>query len=657
MKMQNYYLVDAFYYKKICVNLKKTSSHDSKEKFRLLSELCAYNRINTLTAIYKAAHGWLGASLSIAEIITNLYFDIADIHSPTSSVRDFILLSKGHAAVMQYAALVGKGFIKTEDLLKYKHPEGPQAHTDIKTKGIEINSGSLGQTLSKACGIAYNAKNKIYVILGDGELQEGQNFEALMTIAKFNLCNVIPIIDKNNIQSDSNVEDIKQIKNLNMVLAGFGFNVIEGNGNSIEETNKILTLLKNTDIPAVFIANTSKGAGISFMSSSSAERRGYSWHSGIPSPEEYLSALSELKADIKNPKIISGINNFCDLYLKKSGGATNKETKKKNSIFSTGQAFSGAIAKIATDNKNIFVLDADLEKSCKLTEFAQKFPDRFIEIGISEQDMVSFAGGLALKGKIPAVNTYANFYRRAFEQVYINSTEEKKIIYAGHYSGLCYSTDGKSHQATGDTAMMRSIPNMLVFHPAFPEELILILKWYISSNIPKPIYFKLHRTPPESSVIPDKNITFKYGYGIKIREYSTANACILTSGPHLTFFCAEAVDTFNAFKNKKTFFDLFSISTLKNISPAFFNTLAKKYESLIVIEENINAGGLFDELNLLLSQNILTVSRKKSNFKLKSILHKAPVDFTFSTLKQFGLYKKFGLDKSSIVKYLNAVTD
>ena len=508
--MKKIFLIEYNYYKNLCGKLKNNAASSRDIKYQILKELCAYNRINTLTSIYYAGRGWIGACLSIAEIITNLYFDCADLNDINSSKRDRILLSKGHAAVMQYSALAGKGFIKTSDLLKYKRADGLQAHTDISTKGIDINSGSLGQALSKAAGLAFKSKNKIFVILGDGELQEGQNYEAFMTIIKFNLFNVIPVIDKKNIQSDSNVKDIKSIKNLYYTLCGFGFDVHNVNGNDITQTNKLLSEIRESQKPSIIIANTFKGAGISFMQSSDSSRRQYSWHSGVPSETEYLAALEELKELIHQKQLRLELEKFIRDSKKSLIVSRQTDIPQKITALSTGSAFSKFIFNIAKKNKSVHCLDADLEKSCKLTDFALNFPDRFVEIGISEQDMISFAGGLALNGKIPVTNTYASFYKRCFEQVYVNCSEHKKIIYAGHYSGLCYSTDGKSHQCSGDINMMRTLPDMFVFHPAFPEEIDRILHWYLKQNSGKSVYFKLHRTPAVGYNEEISKITFKF---------------------------------------------------------------------------------------------------------------------------------------------------
>jgi transketolase len=164
------------------------------------------------------------------------------------------------------------------------------------------------------------------------------------------------------------------------------------------------------------------------------------------------------------------------------------------------------------------VLDADLEKPCRLTEFARSFPEQYVEMGIAEQDMVSFAGGLALRGElVPVVNTYAAFFRRACEQVYVNATEGTKIVYAGHYAGLCYTTDGKTHQCTGDLAMMRSVPGMHVFYPTVGVELAAVLAWYLDADRTGPLYLRLHRTPAGWGDSGEPDVDFRPGWGTALR--------------------------------------------------------------------------------------------------------------------------------------------
>ena len=604
------------------------SSYFEKEA-RSLKELCTYNRINALAAIYRAQHGWLGASFSVAEILTALYFD-----APQDD--DTILLSKGHAAAMQYAALAGRGFFRVSELLNYKHPDGPQAHTDIATPGIAINSGSLGQTLSKGCGMAMTGTGQVFVILGDGELQEGQNFEALMTLAKYELANVTVIIDCNGIQSDSNVDAIMGIKDLKGLLQGFGLPVRSVAGNEITDVCTCLAEARKEEGPMVILAQTKKGAGVSFMAANDTARRAYVWHGKAPSLQEYLAALVELGDGIGNQELAAKLQRF--VQDQASGAEVSAPSLKDNPV-STGTAFAAELVNRARSNKDLYVMDADLEKPCRLTEFASSFPERFLEMGISEQDMVSCAGGLALRGKLPVVNTYAAFYRRAYEQVYVNASELTKVIYAGHYAGLCYTTDGKTHQCTGDIAMMRAIPGMHVMYPAFNEEIPQILAWYTEKGR-GPLYIRLHRTPVAGALeLPQP---FRYGHGVCMSD-NGSEVAVLTSGPHMLHFAASAVE---ACESKP---DLYAVSTLKELAPDFAASLLYRYSTFYIVEEICASGGLHDAFTLALAR-----LRSEGRVNVAPVVHhRAPDSLTFCTLEPEGLYRHFGLDSRSLTSFFN----
>lgn len=611
----------------------RLAREQAADRISFLREVCLFNRINALAQIYNAQHGWLGASLSAAELLTVLYSDFANV-GPDPMDRDSILLGKGHAAAMQYAALAGAGLIPVKSLMKYKQLDGPQAHTDLSTPGIDINSGSLGQALSKGCGMAIASPDRrVFVILGDGEMQEGQNYEALMTISHYKLMNVRLIIDRNGIQSDSNVSDIMAIPDLGPMLKSFGFNVMSINGNDIEEVCRAMAWAESAGMPTAVIAETKKGAGISFMASSDTQRRSYSWHGGAPSKDEYLAALNELGASSHSERLREEINVFAAKHKCARG---NSMASKESS---TGSAFGKELVRLAGEYQEIYALDADLEKPCNMVEFARKYPDRYLEMGIAEQDMVSCAGGLALRGKLPAVNTYAAFYRRAYEHIYINATEKSRIIYAGHYAGLCYVTDGKSHTCTGDIAMMRAIPGMNVLYPSSPGEVAGILEWYIAEGV-GPLYIKLHRTAAVQSV--DVGREFHCGWGTVVRDNRSEKA-VLTCGPHMTAFCAAAAD---ALEDRP---DVYAVSTMKGLSVEFVKGLVDRYESFIVIEENSFAGGLFDEFCGCLAE----LRQNESLAKWPPIKHKAVDGLPYSDLEQFSLYRHFGLDVDSLIRFLS----
>lgn len=619
------------------------SQGDDNLAIAALHELCLYNRVNALTCVYAARHGWLGASLSVAELLTCLYGTGKDT-APGREDRLRILLGKGHAAAMQYAVLAGLGRFPVADLLRYKHPDGPQAHTDISTPGIETNTGSLGQALSKACGLALGGAGRVVAVLGDGELQEGQNYEAFMTLHQLDLRNLLVIVDRNGIQSDSNVADIMNVPDLAAVVHGFGLAVRTVDGNDLAAVYQCLNELRTPQKPTVLIADTAKGAGISFMSARHTPRRGYAWHGGVPTAQEYVRALRELASAIADTQVSSQIADFVESLPSTGNLSANTATGR----LSTGDAFGRAVTELAADPE-VLVFDADLEKPCRLTQVAQRFPERFVEMGISEQDMVSCAGGAALCGRLPVVNTYASFYRRAFEQVYVNATEHTRLIYAGHYAGLCYTTDGRTHQCTGDVAMMRSIPQMQVLYPALPEQVGQMLRWYQADRQKRPLYLRLHRTPQSSELRCDEAAEFQFGLPVVVRNRGMTEA-ILTSGPHMTLYCAQASDTLAAGGQRAP--DVLSIHTLSWMPPECAAELADRYRTLWVVEEICPQGGLFD----LVANAMARIAETCPDTRLPQLVHRAADGFTCSTLQPDGLYRHFDLTASAIAEWVGGST-
>lgn len=613
--MNHHFFIDHVAYRRVMEDV-------DKSVVERLAQLAVYNRINTLSCINRVGRGWLGASLSCADVLTALYFHPEAVIAPEDEGRDYILLSKGHAAVMQYAALAGQGIMSVEDLLLYNRQDGPQAHTDLRTRGIEANSGSLGQTLSKANGLALAGARQVFVIMGDGELQEGQNYEAMMMLHQYRLKQVVPIIDVNGIQSDSNVRDVKALADMVKMLQGFGLAVLEIDGQNMAEVVRAYEAARHTDAPVCIVAHTKKAAGVSFMESDATSRRAFAWHGSALPAADYGNALNELLEKIEDSKVREALT----AYLAGEERAVDAKAPAARIGEATGEAFTRGLEALLPAFPALRVLDADLEKPCRLTGLAKRHPEVMIECGIAEQDMTSCAGGMALRGRLPVVNTYASFYRRAFEQVYINATEHTRIIYAGHYAGLCYFSDGKTHQCTGDIAMMRSIPGMQVFYPATPQETEEILRWYVSGTQANPMYIRLHRTPR----VLDVDVPFTFGEGICLLDQK-ADTCYLTSGPHMSAFCLDAA--------RKDGADVYAISTLRGIKKSFVRMLMTRYSRWIVREELYEAGGLLDELTAVAH----CVYNEGDVACWPRTQHQAVNDFTFSTLEPDGLYRHFGM--------------
>ncbi|OPJ55244.1 transketolase [Alkalithermobacter paradoxus] len=255
-------------------------------------------RRNILKMIHESKSGHPGGSLSSVEILTALYFDEmnVDAQSPKKEDRDRFVLSKGHAAPVLYGVLAEKGYFPKEELMKLRKIDSMlQGHPDMKgTPGVEMSTGSLGQGLSAACGMAMaskldNAPWRVYALLGDGEIQEGIIWEACMSAAHYKLDNLVAFLDYNGLQIDGKNEDVMNIGPVADKFKAFGWNVIEIDGHDYDQIFAALdSARESVGKPTMIIAKTVKGKGVSFMEDVAG------WHGTAPSDEDLKKALDEL---------------------------------------------------------------------------------------------------------------------------------------------------------------------------------------------------------------------------------------------------------------------------------------------------------------------------------------------------------------------------
>ena len=264
-----------------------------------LSKLLGKLGCGIIEAVYSAKSGHPGGSLSCADILTVLYFNQMNINEkePQLQTRDKFVLSKGHCAPALYSVLAQRGFFEERELKELRKLGSKlQGHPDMKgIPGVDMSTGSLGQGLSSANGMALASKldeldNRIYCLLGDGELQEGQIWEAAMTSSHYKLDNLCVIVDNNNLQIDGEVSDVMNIYPIDEKFKSFGFEVINIDGHDIQQIINAFEVAKNTKgKPTAIIAKTIKGKGVSFMEGLAE------WHGVAPSEEEYEIAINDLK--------------------------------------------------------------------------------------------------------------------------------------------------------------------------------------------------------------------------------------------------------------------------------------------------------------------------------------------------------------------------
>ena len=271
---------------------------DAAEKKQLEITACKI-RMGIIEGVHSAKSGHPGGSLSIAEILTYLYFKEMNIDpkDPKKADRDRFVLSKGHAAPALYAALAERGYFDKSLLTTLRHIGSIlQGHPDMKhIPGVDMSTGSLGQGISAAVGMALSAKHfgdsyGVYAVLGDGEIEEGQVWEAAMFAGNKGLSNLTAVIDYNNLQIDGTIEEVNSAAPIDKKFEAFGWHTITINGNDFDEIESALNMAKTVDKPVAIIAKTVKGKGVSYMENA------VNWHGAAPNDELYEQAMTELNA-------------------------------------------------------------------------------------------------------------------------------------------------------------------------------------------------------------------------------------------------------------------------------------------------------------------------------------------------------------------------
>ncbi|HEX9253017.1 MAG TPA: transketolase C-terminal domain-containing protein, partial [Ignavibacteriaceae bacterium] len=581
----------------------KTFKGNWTAKMELFADMCRYN---TLVAVKKAGSGHLGSSLSAMDITTYLYLNEMNVFDIgfDSPDRDIYFSSKGHDVPGLYALFYALGIIPEEKLLMLRRLHGLDGHPEVRQNGIEASTGSLGMGISKGKGFAWAKsyqKNKghVFVLTGDGEFQEGQIYESLQATAHQKVNNITAIMDHNKYQTDMLVADVNNIEDVVAKVEAFGWHVVRINGHDYNILKKTFDDLKKvTDKPKMIIADTIKGRGVSFMEKPLTEtfqgKTLYKWHSGAPDDESYEKGLAELTETINKLSDELGIGKI-QVPENKSEGKTITKLDKE---FVT-EAYGEALVEIAKTNKRLVVLDGDLSADCKLRNFEKTYPDRFIENGIAEQDMVSMAGGLARMGLIPVVNTFASFLAaRANEQIYNNAGEKTKIIYTCHFSGMIPAGPGKSHQSVRDISLFGALPNITIIQPCNGEE----TKWateYCVNIAEDNCMLRLVIGPSPEKIELPKDYKFKIGVGAQLTEGN--DAILFGYGPVMLHEALVAADYL-----KKIGFGLKVINMpwLNKIDSEWLKEIVKNQKRIFVLEDHSAFGGLGDKiLNVLVETN------------------------------------------------------
>jgi transketolase len=492
-----------------------------------LEQVAARMRGHALVALCEAGSGHAGGTLSVMDIAAALYLDVAD-HDPFDPEwpdRDRIIWSAGHKAPALYVALGVSGYFDVEQTATLRKLGSPfQGHPHrLACPGVEASTGSLGQGLSVAVGIALAARlggkgYTVFCITGDGELQEGQIWEAAMEASHHALNRLILVVDRNRLQIDGHTEEVMRLEPLADKFEAFGWRVLEVDGHRMADLVSTLRRAKEvSDAPTVVIAHTVKGKGVSFMEN----RAG--WHGRAPDREQLDQALRGLRLQGQPwiGRMVEHADRFQREVTKRLDAKTprfsrdyfwNTETGMKVEMIATKQGFARALERRG-DDPRVVCLGADISDSIGISQFHKHHPDRrhrFLSMGIAEQSATGVAAGLAKEGYLPVFGTYGVFSAgRNLDQFRTTVCYgQYNVLVAGAHGGVSVGPDGATHQALEDLFNMCGIPGVRVVVPCDALETERATEHLLFGVVgPKYIRFAREATP----VVTTPDTPFAFG--------------------------------------------------------------------------------------------------------------------------------------------------
>ncbi|MEZ6023909.1 MAG: 1-deoxy-D-xylulose-5-phosphate synthase N-terminal domain-containing protein [Hyphomonadaceae bacterium] len=442
----------------------------------LMSLYADMTRLNALYMIANAGSGHIGSSFSAADIMTHLYVSEMDRDG------DVFFSSKGHDAPALYSVLISRGVLEEDLLHKLRRLNGLPGHPDISVPGLVTNTGSLGMGISKAKGMieaarAKGAPKRVYVMTGDGELQEGQIWESLVSAANRKMGELTVIVDHNKIQSDYSVVRTSDLGALQAKFEAFGWVCERLDGHDQDALTACFARLRKEERrPKVIIADTIKGKGVSFMEGVAIDSdvEMFKFHSGAPTADHYQRAVEEIEQRLAAK--------LAALHVEPVRVSVAPRPHAPPAV--AGQvklfpAYTEALLKLAARAKpELIALDADLILDMGLIPFRDAYPDRFIECGIAEQDMVEVRPAAWRSMACCRSCTFSCFLSTP-ERANLQQRQRRRIVYVGGLSGVIPAGPGHSHQSVREISALGGIRawRAMRIEPCCAEEVGPLLEW------------------------------------------------------------------------------------------------------------------------------------------------------------------------------------
>ncbi|MCH7850513.1 MAG: transketolase [Nanoarchaeota archaeon] len=573
-----------------------------------LKDIASVLRCDSIEMTTSAGSGHPSSCLSAAEIMSVLFFHEMkyDVKNPENPDNDEFILSKGHAAPILYSCLKHAGCIKDDLNTLRKLNSNLEGHPIPRSsKWIKAATGSLGQGIGVAVGMALAAKLqnrnfRTYTILGDSEISEGSVYEALELASYYKLNNLVVIVDINRLGQRGETMLGHGTAEYKMRFEGFGCHVEIINGHSINAIIKSLDNARRSKKPTVILARTIKGKGVSFIE----DKEG--WHGKALNYEEAEMALSEI-AKARIPKIIIEKPIKLTRKFKKS---SYKSPKYETEEIATRFAYGQTLASLGKSDSSILAIDAETSNSTYSLELKKVRPKQFVEAFIAEQNMVSMATGLSIKGFNVFASTFAAFLSRAHDQIRMAAISSSNITFVGSHAGTSIGEDGGSQMGLEDISLFRSLAASAVFYPSdsFSAEKLTIL----ASKLPSIKYIRTSR--PKTPSLYLKTDKFRAGDFKVLKEGGRDSAVFVGSG----ITVHEALAAYYKLKKKRihvAVVDLYSIKPFNH--KKFVNFVNDHGKKIVLAEDHRPEGGIGE----MIAEKLVGTKIKFKHLSITEIPH------------------------------------
>ena len=491
-------------------------------------------RIHSITSTQASKSGHPTSCSSIAEILSVLFFNTMryKLAAPKDPSSDRLILSKGHACPILYAAWAEAGLFPVSELQNLRKIDSDlEGHPTPRLNFIDVGTGSLGQGVAVAAGMAYvgkyydKASYRTYAVVGDGESAEGSIWESLHFASHYNLDNLCVIFDVNRLGQSEPTSLQHNVEVYRKRLDAFGFNAIVVDGHDVEELTKAFYEAQVTkDKPTAIIAKTFKGKffpGIEDLEN---------WH-GKPLGDHAEQTIKHLTGLIRNQGQLrlapaKPLDDAVPVHIANVRLAEPPTYKKGESV-ATRLAYGTALAKIAQNNARVIALDGDTKNSTYSEKIKKVDPQRYIECFIAEQNLVGVAIGAACRGRTVAfVSTFATFFTRAFDQIRMGAISQTNVNFVGSHCGVSIGEDGPSQMGLEDIALFRTIPGSTVFYPSDAVSTERAVE--LAANTPGVCFIRTSR--PNTAVLYENNEKFEIGKAKVVRQSDADQVLLIGAG-------------------------------------------------------------------------------------------------------------------------------